>query len=170
MVYTGFVDQLKLTDDEVAAFLAHEMIHLTEEHAKIKMGGKALTNLATKVGKAYVGETLFNIGKSYMGDTIGQLGGKALEFSSQMGVDIPYAAQLETTADDKSLMLMLQSGYQPKAAMTLWEKLTAFEDKKKASFLTAHPFNAQRKALLEKRTPELVEQFQSKTKKIYVLN
>lgn len=54
--YTGIVNKLNLSDNEIAAVMGHEMTHALEEHAKSKLGAQNLTGLALNLGKAYAGE------------------------------------------------------------------------------------------------------------------
>ena len=139
--YTGIVNKLKLTDDEIAAVMGHEMTHALEEHAKSKIGAQALTNLA------------IGIGKSYAGDSIGSLGSAAIDLGSQIGVGLPYSRNLESRADYGGLMLMAKAGFNPNAAISLWDKMTRLEGAGGSSFLSTHPSNGQRIADMRKNLP-----------------
>ena len=130
--YTGIVNKLNLTDAEIAAVMGHEMIHALEEHSKNKIGAQALTNLA------------LNIGLSAAGNNVGQLGTAAAQLGSQVGVGLPYSRNLESRADQGGLMLMARAGYNPQAAITLWEKMNKLDGAGGASFLSTHPSNSQR--------------------------
>lgn len=130
--YTGIVNKLNLSDAEIAAVMGHEMTHALEEHAKSKIGAEALTGLA------------LNIGKAYAGDSIGQAGSAALDLGSQVGVGLPYSRNLESRADYGGLMLMAKAGYNPQAAITLWEKMNRMDGAGGPSFLSTHPSNNQR--------------------------
>ncbi len=109
--YTGIVNKLNLTDAEIAAIMGHEMVHALEDMPKSKIGAQALTNLA------------LNIGLSAAGSNVGQLGAAAAQLGTQMGVGLPYSRNLESRADQGGLMLMARGGYNPQAAITLWEKM-----------------------------------------------
>lgn len=139
--YTGIVNKLNLTDAEIAAVMGHEMTHALEEHSKNKIGADALTNLAV------------NLGKSYAGQSLGQFGSAALDLGSQVGVGLPYSRSLETRADYGGLMLMAKAGYNPQAAITLWEKMNKLEGQGGASFLSTHPSNMQRIEAMQRNLP-----------------
>ena len=139
--YTGIVNKLNLSDNEIAAVMGHEMTHALEEHAKSKIGAQNLTGLA------------LNLGKAYAGDSIGQFGSAALDLGSQVGVGLPYSRNLETRADYGGLMLMAKSGYNPQAAITLWEKMNKLEGAGGPSFLSTHPSNSQRIGEMRKNLP-----------------
>lgn len=139
--YTGIVNKLNLSDDEIAAIMGHEMTHALEEHAKSKIGADALTNLA------------INIGKIYAGQSVGQLGNAAIDLGSQVGIGLPYSRTLETRADYGGLMLMAKAGYNPQAAITLWEKMNIVQGSARGSFLSTHPSNTQRIAQMRNNLP-----------------
>ena len=139
--YTGIVNKLNLTDAEIAAVMGHEMIHALEEHAKNKIGAQALTDLA------------LGIGLSYAGDSVGQMGAAAAQLGTQVGVGLPYSRSLESRADQGGLMLMAKAGYNPQAAITLWEKMNKLDGAGGSSFLSTHPSNSQRIEAMRKNLP-----------------
>ena len=136
--YTGIVERLNLTDAEIAAIMGHEMIHALEEHAKSKMGAQALTDLALGIGLSAAG--------------VGQGGAAAAQLGSQIGVGLPYSRNLESRADQGGLILMARAGYDPQAAITLWQKMNKLEGSS-GSFLSTHPSNAQRIQAMQKNLP-----------------
>lgn len=148
--YTGIVNKLNLTDAEIAAVMGHEMIHALEEHSKNKIGAQALTDLALQIGL------------SAAGDRVGQLGTAAAQLGSQVGVGLPYSRSLESRADQGGLMLMAKAGYNPQAAITLWEKMNKLEGAGGASFLSTHPSNSQRIEAMRKNLPAAQAIYNSK--------
>ncbi|QDH16839.1 M48 family metallopeptidase [Swingsia samuiensis] len=143
-VYTGLIDQLHLTEPEMAAVLGHEMTHALEEHAKQQAGAQILTNIATGVASTYTGGVY----------------GDAISAASQLGVGLPYSRSLETRADLGGLMLMARSGYDPKAALSLWDKMAKFSGSGNAGglakYLSDHPNNAERTAAIQEAMPKAV--------------
>jgi len=139
--YTGIVNKLNLTNDEIAAIMGHEMTHALEEHAKSKIGAQALTSLA------------IGIGTSYAGANIGEAGNAAINLGSQIGIGLPYSRNLESRADYGGLMLMARAGYNPNAAISLWEKMNRLDGPGGASFLSTHPSNTQRIGDMRKNLP-----------------
>ncbi len=141
LFYTGIVNRLNLSEAEVAAVMGHEMTHALEEHTKQKMGAQALTSLA------------LDLGKSYAGSQIGDLGGAALDLGSQIGVGLPYSRSLESRADQGGLMLMARAGYNPQAAITLWEKMAKQSGAQGSALLSTHPTDATRINAMKKDLP-----------------
>ena len=137
--YTGIVNKLNLTDAEIAAIMGHEMTHALEEHSKQKIGAQALTDLALGIGLSAAG--------------VGQTGTAAAQLGSQIGVGLPYSRNLESQADQGGLMLMARAGYNPQAAITLWEKMNKLNGQGGATFLSTHPSNTQRIDAMRKNLP-----------------
>ena len=138
--YTGIVEKLNLTDAEIAAIMGHEMVHALEEHAKQKIGADALTNIALGVGLSAAG--------------VGQTGAAAAQLGSQLGIGLPYSRSLESRADYGGLLLMARAGYDPEAAITLWEKMAKNSGGKGVAFLSTHPSNTQRIDAMRKNMAE----------------
>lgn len=148
--YAGIVEKLKLTDDEIAAIMGHEMIHALEEHAKSKIGAQTLTNLAVQIGASAAG--------------LGQAGTALADLGSQVGVGLPYSRNLESRADQGGLMLMAEAGYNPNAAITLWQKMQANDGKQGLTFLSTHPSNQSRIDAMRKNLPTALNIYQNRQK------
>jgi len=142
--YTGIVNKLNLTDAEIAAIMGHEMVHALEEHAKQKLGAQALTDLALGIGLNAAG--------------VGQGGAAVAQLGSQIGIGLPYSRNLESRADQGGLTLMARAGYNPNAAITLWEKMNKLEGGSTgATFLSTHPSNSQRIAAMRQNLPAAMQ-------------
>lgn len=148
--YTGIVNKLGLTDAEIAAIMGHEMVHALEEHAKQKIGAQALTNLA------------LNIGLSAAGNSVGQFGSAAAQLGSQIGIGLPYSRSLESRADEGGLMLMARGGYDPQAAITLWQKMSKQSGASNSAFLSTHPSNTQRIQAMRENMPAALAVYKSR--------
>ena len=141
--YTGIVNKLNLTDAEIAAIMGHEMVHALEEHAKSKIGAQALTDIALGIGLSAAG--------------VGDGGAAVAQLGSQIGVGLPYSRNLESRADQGGLMLMARAGYNPNAAITLWEKMNKLDGGGGSSFLSTHPSNTQRIAAMRQNLPAAMQ-------------
>lgn len=144
--YSGIVDQLNLTDDEIAAIMGHEMTHALEEHSKSKIGAQALTDLAVSVGASAAG--------------LGNTGTALADLGSQLGIGLPYSRSLESRADAGGLRLMAAAGYNPNAAITLWNKMQAKAGNGVPTFLSTHPSSQGRITAMQKLMPEAVQIYQ----------
>lgn len=146
--FTGIVDKLNLTNDEIAAIMGHEMIHALEEHSKSKAGAQVLTGLAVSIGSSYAG----------LGTTGQQLAG----LGAELGLGLPYSRNLESRADEGGLMLMARAGYNPNAAITLWEKMQKNDGASGPAFLSTHPSNTTRINAMKKNLPAALAIYQKR--------
>ena len=121
-VFTGIVDALKLTDDELAVVLGHEMAHALREHARAR---------AAKV-------TLTNVGTLAVGLVIG---GNVGELARQGGglLTLKFNRDDERDADLIGLELAARAGYDPQAGMTLWQKMAQAARGAPPQWLSTHP-------------------------------
>jgi len=107
--YTGILEKLELTDDEIAAVMGHEISHALREHGR----ERASQQLATSVGASAVGAVL----------GIGQTGTDLAGMVGQVTYLLPYSRIHETEADRIGVELAARAGYDPHAAIRLWEKM-----------------------------------------------
>lgn len=152
VVYTGIVEKLKLTDAELAAVIGHEMTHALMEHSKKAAGQQALGNMALEIGGSVVAaKTNIKV------DNI-NLTKKIL---SQYGLNLPFSRLQESQADSGGVRLMAQAGYDPHAAITLWEKMENYGGKSSLTLLSTHPSNANRLKAIEKQLPEVMPLYEA---------
>lgn len=111
-VYTGLIDKLKITDAELAAVMGHEIAHALREHARERMGRQQATALGTAVGSAVL--------EIFTGVRLGQVG----DALTQAVFVLPNSRENEQEADRIGVELAARAGYDPRAAITLWEKMT----------------------------------------------
>jgi predicted Zn-dependent protease len=108
-MYTGLVQKLNATDDEIAAVMGHEISHALREHARERISRQAGTQMAVGIAGA-----LFGIGE--MGQNIGGM-------VADVTLNLPNSRLHETEADRIGVELAARAGFDPKAAVTLWEKM-----------------------------------------------
>jgi predicted Zn-dependent protease len=120
--YTGILTQLKLTDDEVAMVMGHEIAHALREHAR----EQASKNMITKAGA--VGIDLLTGGKY----------GGLLNTGANL-LSLKFSRSDETDADLVGLDIAARAGYDPRAGVTLWQKMSAANKGSPPQFLSTHP-------------------------------
>ncbi|WP_255474917.1 M48 family metallopeptidase [Pusillimonas sp. ANT_WB101] len=129
-VYTGLINQIKPTDDELAAVIGHEMAHALREHAREQVSQQMVTNMGLSVLSAVTGST-----------ATGDLGGAL----SQVMFTLPNSRTHEAEADRIGVELAARAGYDPRAAVTLWQKMGALGGgSQQPEFLSTHPSAANR--------------------------
>jgi len=128
--YTGLIDRLQPTDDEIAAVMGHEIAHALREHGR----ERASQAMAQGVGIAVVGTAL------------GMKGGA--QDLSQLVLDLtfnlPNSRVDETEADRIGVELAARGGFDPSAAVTLWQKMATLGGSQPPQFLSTHPSHASR--------------------------
>ncbi|MCU0955656.1 MAG: M48 family metallopeptidase [Hyphomicrobium sp.] len=127
-VFTGIIDKLQLTDDELAVIIGHEMGHALWEHARERTAKVNITN----IGSRLVGGLLFG----QAGELVGAAGSSlaALKFSRND----------ETEADLIGMELAARAGYDPRAGITLWQKMSKAAGGAPPQWLSTHPSGAAR--------------------------
>ena len=139
--YTGILDQLQLTDDEVAMIMGHEMAHALREHAR------------ARIAKSQGTGTLLSLGSQLLG--LGELGNVAANVGTQL-LTLRFSRDDESDADLVGLELAARGGYNPQAAVSLWQKMaTAGGGASGPSFLSTHPSGPQRIQELQSNVPKV---------------
>ena len=142
--YTGILDRLKLTDDEIASVMGHEVAHALREHARARIAKGQLTELGASVLGQIIGQgryaDLFRIG----GDLL------TLRFSRED----------ETEADVIGLELAARAGYDPRAAVSLWQKMQAADGRAPPQWLSTHPSSGSRIEEIERQLPNVLPLYQ----------
>ena len=149
VVYTGIVDQLRLSNDEIAAIIGHEMTHALLEHAKQAAGQKVLTGLAMNIGGQILASQT-----GISSETIGI----SQDVLSQYGIGLPFSRHQENQADSGGLRLMAEAGYDPRAALTVWQKMNQVNQDNGAlvGILSTHPTNNARIAAIQQQLPQIL--------------
>lgn len=142
--YSGILDTLKLTDDEVAMVMGHEIAHALREHARERMAKSQLTQLGASVLGELIG------GGRYTGAF--QMGGNLLS--------LKFSRDDETEADVVGLDLAARAGFDPRAGVTLWQKMTAANRGAPPAWLSTHPAGNDRIKEIEKHLPEVLPLYQ----------
>jgi predicted Zn-dependent protease len=139
-LYTGLVAAIKPSDDELAQVLGHEIAHALAKHSVEKMSVAAVADAGVKtVGIAT--------------DSALAMQGSALV--AALAVTLPNSRSMESEADQIGIELAARAGYDPAAAVTLWDKMAAVGGSRQPQFLSTHPNPATRKTALQALVPQM---------------
>lgn len=133
--YSGLIEKLAMNDDEIAAVMGHEIAHALREHARERISEQATSQIGISVASVALGG-----GK--VGADLGQL-------AYQMAFSLPHSRLHETEADRIGVELSARAGYDPHAAVRVWQKMAKLGGSKGPEFLSTHPSSESRIADLE---------------------
>lgn len=138
--YYGILQQLQLSDDETATIMGHEMAHALREHARERMGKTA----ATRIGASVISSVL---GLGGTGDTLLNMGSQLLT--------LKFSRDDESEADIVGMDLAARAGYDPRAGVTLWQKMLQASKGAPPQFLSTHPAGQTRIREIEAKLPKV---------------
>ncbi len=139
--YTGILEQLKLTDDEVAMVMGHEVAHALREHARERMGKSAATNIGANILSQLLGA--------------GAIGQQLIGGGAQL-MSLNFSRADETEADLVGMELGARAGYDPRAGITLWQKMSAANKGAPPQWLSTHPSGSTRIAEMERNLSKVL--------------
>jgi predicted Zn-dependent protease len=142
-VYTGLLNELDPTDDELAQVMGHEISHALANHTAERMS----VAMATQAGVAVAGV--------FSEDNAGAVMGVAA-LAAQYAVQLPNSRTAETEADEIGIELAAKAGYNPNAAVTLWEKMAAASGAGPPQFMSTHPSPGNRQEQLRELAPRMM--------------
>jgi len=150
IVYTGLIDQLKLTDAEIAAVVGHEIAHALREHSREAMSKAYGVQMARQGAGALLG-----LGQDSMA-----LADAVVNYS----MTLPNSRANENEADLIGLELSARAGYDPNAAITLWNKMSKASEGAPPEFMSTHPASSSRIASLQAAIPKVMPLYEAAKK------
>jgi predicted Zn-dependent protease len=151
MFYSGLITQLKLTDAEIAIVMGHEIAHALREHSR------------EQVSQALAAQTAIGLTSAVLG--LGDTSADIANAGYQALVATRFSRADESEADRIGLELTARSGYDPRAGVTLWQKMIqASKGGKPPEFLSTHPAEASRIKQIESLLPTVMPLYQAAPK------
>ena len=133
-VYSGLMEKLRLADDELAAVMGHEIAHALREHGREKVGQAAGVDIAATLGGL--------IGTYYGVDA--SLGKGLVGAAGELAFMRPNSRGMEQEADRIGVELAARAGFDPYAAISLWEKMARVSGGSTPQWLSTHPSHESR--------------------------
>ena len=127
--YTGIINQLKLTDDEMAAVMGHEIAHALREHGRERAAKSGITSVVAR-GAGALGAAIFGIDPNITNTVTGIVG---------QGVVLKFSRDEEREADLVGLDIAARAGFDPRAGVALWRKMGALNKAAPPEFMSTHP-------------------------------
>lgn len=131
-IYTGFWDKFKASDDEIANVMGHEIGHALASHTREKMSVAMGVGVGTAVLAAVASSRNSSDPNAY------QQTQNTAALAAALTITLPNSRAAESEADQIGIELAARAGYDPRAAVSLWEKM-AKEGGTPAEFFSTHP-------------------------------
>jgi predicted Zn-dependent protease len=145
-VYSGLFKYVA-NDAELAAVMGHEIGHALARHGAERMSSGQLAQLGGQI----LGAVMQGRGNPQNTAMVMQ----AFGIGTQLGVMLPHSRTQEYEADHIGLVLMAKAGYDPRAALTFWEKF-AKDGQTPPEYLSTHPAPQHRIAKLRSLLPKVI--------------
>ena len=144
--YTGILKTLQLSDDEVAIVMGHEITHALREHAREQMGKSTATAVGARIGGALLSGWLGIDPR--VTDSVARAGANLLT--------LQFGREDETEADLVGMELAARAGFDPRAGVSLWQKMGAANKNAPPQWLSTHPSDGNRIATMEANLPKVI--------------
>jgi predicted Zn-dependent protease len=144
MFYTGIIKKLNMNDDEIAAVMGHEIAHALREHGR------------ERVSRAYGQQIALGVLGAAVGAGEGAV--KLAGMVSEVTFGLPHSREQESESDVIGLELMARAGYDPRAAVSVWKKMSQVSGGggSPPQFLSTHPSHSTRIKDIESNLPKVV--------------
>jgi len=149
-IYTGLIQKVDPTDDELAQVMAHEISHAIANHTAERMS----MALASNAGVMAAGMMTNNPGQTMA----------LAAAAAQVAVELPNSRTSEEEADRIGIELAAKAGFDPRAAEALWQKMAKVGGGAPPQWLSTHPSDASRQERLAKLAPKMMPYYQSAEK------
>jgi predicted Zn-dependent protease len=146
--YSGLIKQLNLSDDEIAVVMGHEISHALREHSR------------EQVSQALAAQGLIGVGSALLG--LGDTSAQAANAAYEALLATRFSRVDEAEADRIGLELTARAGYNPRAGVTLWQKMMkGSQGSRPPEFLSTHPAEASRIQEIESLLPKVTPLFEA---------
>lgn len=139
--YTGLFERLRLTDDEFAQIMGHEIAHALANHTAERMSRAIAINMGVMAAGAATSANKTNMNRAAL--------------AAKLALELPNSRVAESEADQIGIELATRAGYAPEAAVTLWQKMETLSGDRPPEFMSTHPAPKNRQAALANRVAEM---------------
>ena len=147
VVYSGMIHSLKLTDDELAIVIGHEIAHALREHVREQQSADMLKQVGFSLASLFVDTSILQLA----------------DYSTMLAFSLPFSRTHETEADMVGLELCAMAGYDVDAGARVWRKMNELQGGgSDFAFFSTHPSNDDRIENLEQTASKLKIQYNIK--------
>jgi Zn-dependent protease with chaperone function len=139
--YSGILDKLKLTDDEVAMIMGHEMAHALREHSRAQLAKNQVTGIGAGLLSSILG--------------LGEVGRTVMDYGAQLTI-LKFSRDDESEADLIGMDIAARGGFDPRAGITLWRKMSSASKNAPPQWLSTHPSGSSRIRDIERNLDQVL--------------
>jgi predicted Zn-dependent protease len=148
MFYSGLIKTLNLSDAEIAVVMGHEIAHALREHSREQMSQALVAQGAIGLGAALLG--------------LGQGSANLANQGYSAFIATKFSRNDESEADRIGLELTARAGYDPRAGVTLWQKMmNASQGSAPPEILSTHPASANRIQEIQSLLPAVLPLYEA---------
>ena len=149
MFYSGLINKLHLSDDEIAIVMGHEISHALREHSR------------EQVSQAIAAQTAIDIGAALLG--LGAGSSDLANVGYEKFIATKFSRTDESEADRIGLELSARAGYDPRAGISLWQKMIQASRGagRPPEFLSTHPAEENRVQQIESLLPTVMPLYEA---------
>lgn len=152
-VNTGLL-QLVESDDELAAVMGHEVCHVLYEHGNQRMSAELIRQLGGAA--AMMASEHYELDNQDSAMVLAAYG-----IATELGGILPFSRNHEYQADEEGLIVAAKAGYDPRAAVTFWQKMSSQGGSQPPEYFSTHPSHGNRIARLEARMPQAMQIYEA---------
>ncbi len=151
VVYTGIMPVVQ-SETGLAVVMGHEIAHAIANHGGERMSQGMVQQL---------GGVALSVALANKPTETKALFAQAYNVSSQVGVMLPYSRMHESEADHMGLIFMAMAGYNPREAVTFWQRMknVAGAGQKPSELLSTHPSDDKRIKDIQNWLPEVEKKY-----------
>ncbi len=146
-IYTGLINKLNATDDEIAQVMGHEISHALANHSAERMSIAMANNMALSVLQSATEASNENMSLA--------------SAAAQVALTLPNSRKSESEADKIGIELAAKAGFNPNAAVSLWQKMAQAGGASGPEFMSTHPSPENRQETLKKLIPQMMPLYQA---------
>lgn len=150
-VYTGLLEKIQPTDDELAQVMGHEIAHALSNHTAERMSVAMASQAAVAAVGVYAASRNQNVETTLAGASL----------AAAVALQLPNSRESEAESDRIGIELAAKAGYDPHAAVSLWEKMAKESGStSKFDWLSTHPAPVKRMEHLGELIPQMMPYYE----------
>lgn len=152
-IYTGLINKLNATDDEIAQVMGHEISHALLAHT------------AERMSRAMGTQLILGAAATQAESQTGQIALQGVALASVVALELPNSRSSEAEADVVGIEIAAKAGYDPRSAEKLWAKMAQVggSGESRFDFFSTHPAPVKRMETLRELAPKMMPYYQDKS-------